>query len=98
MQFAGVLTKPVSPSGVLVAVTADELELTEGELTVPDTEASPFICEVTATVGAVACTAGDDTLATTVLACCVPVATVAGEGMISALGGMGGAGTLAFTL
>lgn len=54
MQFAGVLTKPVSPSGVLVAVTADELELTEGELTVPGTDASSFTCEVTATVGAVA--------------------------------------------
>ena len=54
VQLAGVLTKPVSPSGVLVAVTADELELTKGELTVPGTDASPFICEVTATVGAVA--------------------------------------------
>jgi len=61
VQFAGVLTKPVSPSGVLVAVTADELELTEGELeltkgelTVVGTDASPVISEVTATVGAVA--------------------------------------------
>ncbi len=60
MQFAGVLTKPVSPSGVLVAVTADELELTEGELeltkgelTVVGTDAS-VTSEVTATVGAVA--------------------------------------------
>ncbi|KAA6424989.1 MAG: hypothetical protein FRX49_05163 [Trebouxia sp. A1-2] len=50
VQLAGVLTKPVSPSGVLVAVTADELELTEG--------------------------------------------TAAGEGMTSALGGMGGLDTL----
>jgi len=90
---------------VLVAVTADELELTEGELeltkgelTVVGTDASPVISEVTATVGAVAWTAGDDTLATIVLACCVPAGTAAGEGMISALGGMGGAGTLAFTL
>lgn len=61
VQFAGVLTSALSPSGVLAAVTAAELELaagevelTAGEATGLESDASSVTCDVTATVGAVA--------------------------------------------
>ena len=84
--MAGVLTRLLSPAGVLLTANTGEVALIDGT-------PSSAVGEVGDVEGEVV-----DKLATTSLAVCSVVGTNTGTGVTSALGGTGGAGTLAFTV
>lgn len=86
VQLAGVLTRLLSPAGVLLTASVGKLALTNG---------TP-----SSTVGEVGDKEGEvvDMLATTSLAVCGVAGTSTGTGVTSALGGTGGAGMLALTV